>query len=85
VNNAGVAGPVRPLVEVEPQEWDDVFAVNVRGAFLMCRAFLPPMIERGSGRRGQRRLRQREAAARAADAVLRFQDGADRADDHAGR
>lgn len=49
VNNAGVAGPVRPLVEVEPAEWDDVFAVNVRGAFLMCRAFLPPMIERGRG------------------------------------
>jgi NAD(P)-dependent dehydrogenase (short-subunit alcohol dehydrogenase family) len=49
VNNAGVAGPVRALVEVEPQEWDDVFAVNVRGAFLMCRAFLPPMIERGRG------------------------------------
>ena len=32
-----------------PDEWDDVFAVNVRGVFLMCRAFLPPMIERGAG------------------------------------
>ena len=30
-------------------EWDEVFAVNVRGTFLMCRAFLPPMIERGAG------------------------------------
>ena len=49
VNNAGVAGPVRPLVDIEPDEWDDVFAVNVRGAYLMCRAFLPPMLAAGRG------------------------------------
>ena len=49
VNNAGVPGPVRPLLEVEADEWDDVFAVNVRGMFLMCKAFLPPMIRRGHG------------------------------------
>lgn len=49
VNNAGVAGPVAPLVDVQPDDWDAVFAVNVRGMYLMCRAFLPPMIEGGSG------------------------------------
>ncbi|MGW0582499.1 SDR family NAD(P)-dependent oxidoreductase, partial [Streptomyces sp. NPDC002920] len=49
VNNAGVAGPVRPLVDVEPDEWDDVFAVNVRGVYLMCRAFLPPMLAAARG------------------------------------
>jgi NAD(P)-dependent dehydrogenase (short-subunit alcohol dehydrogenase family) len=49
VNNAGVAGPVAPLTEIVVAEWDEVFAVNVRGVFLMCRAFIPPMIERGSG------------------------------------
>ena len=49
VNNAGVAGPVAPLVDVDPADWDDVFAVNVRGAFLMCRQFLPAMIDRGAG------------------------------------
>jgi len=49
VNNAGVPGPVRPLLEVDADEWDDVFAVNVRGMFLMCKAFLPPMIRRGHG------------------------------------
>ena len=49
VNNAGVAGPVAPLIDVQPDDWDDVFAVNVRGVYLMCRAFLPPMIERGHG------------------------------------
>lgn len=49
VNNAGIAGPVAPLVEVESEEWDEVFAVNVRGTYLMCKAFLPGMVERGEG------------------------------------
>ncbi|WP_113701202.1 SDR family NAD(P)-dependent oxidoreductase [Nonomuraea lactucae] len=49
VNNAGVAGPVAPLVDIDPQDWDDVFAVNVRGVFLVCRAFLPAMMAAGRG------------------------------------
>lgn len=49
VNNAGVGGPVKSLVDVEPAEWDDVFAANVRSAYLMSRAYLPAMIAAGSG------------------------------------
>jgi NAD(P)-dependent dehydrogenase (short-subunit alcohol dehydrogenase family) len=49
VNNAGVAGPVASLTDVTTDEWDEVFAVNVRGVFLICRALLPPMIKRGTG------------------------------------
>jgi NAD(P)-dependent dehydrogenase (short-subunit alcohol dehydrogenase family) len=49
VNNAGIAGPVASLWEIEPDAWDEVFAVNVRGVFLMCRAFLPAMVARGAG------------------------------------
>lgn len=49
INNAGIAGPVTPLIDVSPEEWDEVFATNVRGIFLMCKAFLPPMIDRGAG------------------------------------
>jgi len=49
INNAGVPGPVKALLEIEPEEWDNVFAVNVRGVYLMCRAFVPPMVERGRG------------------------------------
>lgn len=49
VNNAGIAGPVAPLTEVDPAEWDEVFAANVRGTYLMCRAFLPAMTGRGAG------------------------------------
>ncbi|MEK8168775.1 SDR family oxidoreductase [Streptomyces sp. M19] len=31
VNNAGIAGPVAPLTDIAPQDWDEVFEVNVRG------------------------------------------------------
>lgn len=48
VNNAGVGGPVAALTEITPEEWDDVFAANVRSIYLMCRAFLPAMCERGA-------------------------------------
>jgi NAD(P)-dependent dehydrogenase (short-subunit alcohol dehydrogenase family) len=49
INNAGIAGPVAPLIEIDVEAWDEVFDVNVRGVFLLCRAFLPGMIGRGSG------------------------------------
>ncbi len=49
VNNAGIPGPTAALVDVEPAEWDEVMAVNVRGVYLCCRAFLPAMMERGDG------------------------------------
>lgn len=49
VNNAGIAGPVAALPDVQPEEWDEVFAVNVRGVYLMCRAFLPQMTARRAG------------------------------------
>lgn len=49
VNNAGIAGPVAALTDIGVAEWDEVFAVNVRGTFLMCRAFLPAMVARGAG------------------------------------
>lgn len=49
VNNAGIPGPVAALTDIEPDEWDEVFAVNVRGTYLLCRAFLPGMTARGDG------------------------------------
>ncbi|HWS49428.1 MAG TPA: SDR family oxidoreductase [Microbacterium sp.] len=49
VNNAGIPGPVAALTDIEVDDWDEVFAVNVRGTYLMCRALLPGMIERGDG------------------------------------
>lgn len=49
VNNAGIGGPVRNLIDIEPHEWDEVFNVNVRGTYLMSRALLPGMIAQGGG------------------------------------
>jgi NAD(P)-dependent dehydrogenase (short-subunit alcohol dehydrogenase family) len=49
VNNSGVGGPSAPLWEIDPEEWEDTFRVNVTGTFLVCRAFLPGMVERRSG------------------------------------
>ena len=49
VNNAGIGGPVKEITDIEPLEWDEVFGANVRSIYLMCRAFLPAMYERGRG------------------------------------
>ena len=50
VNSAGVIGPNAPLWEIPLDGWERTFAVNVRGTFNICQAFVPGMIERGWGR-----------------------------------
>jgi NAD(P)-dependent dehydrogenase (short-subunit alcohol dehydrogenase family) len=47
-NNAGI-GSTSDVASCTVDEWDRVFAVNVRGTFLGIRAALPSMLERGSG------------------------------------
>jgi len=49
VNNSGIAGPTTPLWDIKLADWEDTFAVNVTGAYLCCRAFLPGMIKQRSG------------------------------------
>ena len=49
VNNAGITSPI-PFLEVTGEEWDRIFAVNVRGAFNVTRRLAPGMAERGFGR-----------------------------------
>jgi NAD(P)-dependent dehydrogenase (short-subunit alcohol dehydrogenase family) len=49
VNNAGEYGPVKPVEEITPTEWDRVIAVHLRGAYLLTRLVLPAMYARGSG------------------------------------
>jgi 3-oxoacyl-[acyl-carrier protein] reductase len=41
---------VRELFAIEQDEWDDVFAVNLRGPFLGIRTIGPLLRERGEGR-----------------------------------
>ena len=51
VNNAGITGSAEATTchETPVDEWDRVFAVNVRGPFLCTRAVLPVMMRQGSG------------------------------------
>lgn len=49
VANSGIGGPTAPIWEVSPEDWDETYAVNVRGVFLCCRAVLPFMVARRSG------------------------------------
>jgi 3-oxoacyl-[acyl-carrier protein] reductase len=49
VQNAGIY-PWRLIENTEPEEWDRVMAVNLRGTFLAARAALAPMRARGYGR-----------------------------------
>lgn len=50
VNCAGVVGPNVPLWEIDEKAWKRTLDVNLTGAFLMCRAVVPGMRERGWGR-----------------------------------
>jgi NAD(P)-dependent dehydrogenase (short-subunit alcohol dehydrogenase family) len=51
VNNAGIAvWEDTSAWEIEPDEWWRVFEINVLGVYLCCRAVIPGMIDRGSGR-----------------------------------
>jgi len=49
VNNAGMAS-VQPFLDIAEDEWDKVFAVNVRGTLAMLLAAAPVMKEQGGGR-----------------------------------
>ena len=49
VNNAGV-GSGAPILDITPEEFDRVHAVNVRGTFFLSQAAIPVMQSRGGGR-----------------------------------
>lgn len=49
VNNAAIY-PRRAWTEIEPEDWDRVLAVNLKGCFLCARAAFPYMERTGRGR-----------------------------------
>jgi NADP-dependent 3-hydroxy acid dehydrogenase YdfG len=49
VNCAGVAVMGRPLIECTTSDWERIINTNLRGVFFVVRAFVPAMIEAGSG------------------------------------
>ncbi len=49
VNNAGTINRA-PALEYTPQMWDEVMAINIRGAFFVAQAVGRHMVDRGRGR-----------------------------------
>lgn len=52
VNNAAMFSSLelKPFWNIDLEEWDDVFRVNVRGSFQCAKAVLPSMRKRGRGK-----------------------------------
>jgi NAD(P)-dependent dehydrogenase (short-subunit alcohol dehydrogenase family) len=52
VNNAGIGSreDLRAVVDFDPDFWDRTLAINLTAPFLLCRALVPAMVERGYGR-----------------------------------
>ena len=48
VNNAGIIQE-KPFLETTEAEWDRMLNVDLKSVFLMCRAVLPSMVQRGQG------------------------------------
>ena len=48
-NNAGVEQPVKPLNEIEEDEFDRLIAVDLRGVYLCMKHQVPAMLKQGGG------------------------------------
>ncbi len=48
VNGAGINAPT-PVLDISPQEWDDILAVNLRGTLFGCQVFGEYMLSKGKG------------------------------------
>ncbi|CAM3163881.1 Meso-butanediol dehydrogenase/(S,S)-butanediol dehydrogenase/diacetyl reductase [Sphingomonas antarctica] len=51
VNNAGIGFMMKPLLEVDPADWDEVIGVNLSGAFYCTQAAAKVMVAAGKGGR----------------------------------
>ena len=49
INNAGIGGVGKTLLELSPAEWRRMIEVDLIGVYLGCRAVLPQMIEQQRG------------------------------------
>ena len=47
---AGIQGPVGPFLSAKPKAWNETIETNLIGVANCCRAALPPMIEKRSGK-----------------------------------
>jgi len=50
IGAAGVLGPIGPLLRTKPKAWSEAIEINLIGAVNSCRAVLPSMVEKRSGK-----------------------------------
>jgi len=50
VNNAGVGGSEKPVLEMSDEDWDHAVNIDLRGAFLCSREAAKEMIKQGGGK-----------------------------------
>ncbi len=50
INNAGVGGSEKPIIDMLDEEWDDVINIDLKGAFICSRAVVKEMIKQGGGK-----------------------------------
>jgi NAD(P)-dependent dehydrogenase (short-subunit alcohol dehydrogenase family) len=46
---AGIIGPSCSAIDVEEEDWDRLFAINVKGCWLTAKSFIPQMRTKGAG------------------------------------
>jgi len=47
INNAGIVGQMAPILDSDPNQWWQVWNVNLRGPYLVVKAFLPLLLKGG--------------------------------------
>ena len=52
INNAAISTTtaMKPFYEISAEEWEEVIRVNLKGAFLCCKAVYPQMKKQGTGK-----------------------------------
>ncbi|MDR2327568.1 MAG: SDR family oxidoreductase [Acidovorax sp.] len=49
INNAGTVGPLLPLADLAPAQWQQILNTNLTAAYLGARSQIPAMLDRGGG------------------------------------
>ena len=49
MNNSGIGGSEKPILEMNDEDWDSVINTNLKGVFTLSQAVAREMLERGKG------------------------------------
>ena len=49
VNNSGIGGSEKPILEMNDEDWDSVINTNLKGVFILSQAVVGKMLKRGRG------------------------------------